>query len=200
MASECCKLVGNFFEETPFTFDSLGQCFISVNNNINTEYADFSCTDMLGGYSVGTLNIAGYADTIPYTGCPGSAGCQVLWLRKYDCNLDKLHFIYAGEGRSYASGNTDYLVTLNREYPKKTRVLNASSQSGPASIFTDIEQTEGLGMLYEKGPISFNTSSEDGCTLPNMGLGESDYYLQNFRVELVPGSIPVANYTFAYNP
>ena len=55
-------------------------------------------------------------------------------------------------------------------------------------------------MIYSVGPISFDTSSEAGCTLGNMGMGTGDYYLQNFRVELVPGAIPVANYTFAYVP
>lgn len=198
MASKCCLLVGNFFDDTDFTFDSLGGCFISVNNNINTEYNDFSCTSMLGGYRTGSLNLAGYASTDIYSGCPGSAAVQILWLRKYDCENDELHFIFSGEGRSHVSGNADVWATLNNEYPEKTRMLSASSQSGPSSIFTDIEQTEGLGMTYSKGPISFDTSGEEGVTLPNLGMGLGDYYLQNFRLELVPGSVPIANYTFAY--
>jgi len=200
MASSCCKLVGNFYDETTFDFSQFGGCFISVNNDINTEYNDYSCEDMLGGYSVGSLNLAGYAGTDAYIGCPGSASVQVLWLRKYDCENDKLYFIYAGEGRSSVSGDAEKYVSLNKEFPNKTSIISASSQSGPNSIFIDIEQTEGIGMAYNVGPISFDTSSEAGCTLDNMGMGTSAYYLQNFRVELVPGSIPVANYTFAYIP
>lgn len=200
MADSCCKLVGNFFNDTGFTFDSLAGCFISVNNNINTEYTDYGCDEMLGGYSVGSLNLSGYADNKAYVGCPGQASCQILWIRKYDCEQDRLHFIFAGQGRSSVSGDADTLVTLNKEFPNKTRIINASSQSGPTSIYTDMEQTEGLGMTYNKGPISFDSSYEAGCTLNNLGIGTSDYYLQNFRIDLVPGSIPVANYTFAYNP
>jgi len=200
MASECCKLVGRFYDETDFTFDSLGECFVSVNNNINTEYNDFSCDDMLGGVRTGSINLAGYAGTDIYTGCQGSAAVQVLWLRKYDCEEDKLYFIYAGEGRSHASDGADpEWVTLNNEYAEKSRSLSASSQSGPSTIFTDIEQTEGLGMTYNKGPISFNTSSEGGVTSPNYGMGNGSWYLQSFRIELVPGSIPIASYTFAYD-
>jgi len=196
MADTCCKLVGSFYTQTSFTFSGLNKCFISVNVNENTEYNDYSCNTMLGGYTVGSLNLAGYAGTDIYTGCPGSASVQVLWLRKYDCENDKLYFIYAGEGRSSMSGDAYSYVTLNNTYTKKTKIINASSQSGPTSLFTDIEQTEGIGMNYNLEPISFNSSSESGCTLSD----DRDYYLQNFRIELVPGSIPVANYTFAYIP
>ncbi len=54
-------------------------------------------------------------------------------------------------------------------------------------------------MKFEDGPISFDTSTAAGCTESNMGIGTGDYYLQNFNVELVPGSIPVVNYTYAYD-
>lgn len=201
MADDCCKLVGNFFNETGFTFNEQWPgCFISVNANINTEYTDYSCDDMLGGATVGSLNLSGYADNIPYTGCPGQASCQILWTRKYDCENDTTHFIFSGEGRSFFSGDADDYVTLNRIFPNKTRLINASSQSGPHTVYTDMEQTEGLGMTYSKGPISFNSSTETGSRMENMGIGTGFYYLQNFRIDLVPGSIPVANYTFAFNP
>ena len=88
---------------------------------------------------------------------------------------------------------------MTQEYSKKSQIISASSQSGPQAMYTDIEQTEGVGMSYSKGPITFDTSSEATCTLDNMGVGTSDYYLQNFNIELVPGQIPVANYTFAYS-
>ena len=128
MASSCCKLVGNFYDETAFDFGQFSGCFISVNNNINTEYNDYSCNDMLGGYSVGSLNLAGYAGKEVYIGCPGSASVQILWLRKYDCENDKLYFIYAGEGRSSVSGDAEKYVSLNKEFPNKTRILSASAQ------------------------------------------------------------------------
>ena len=196
---DCCKLVGNFINDTGFNFDPSG-CFISVNNNINTEYSNTECDDMIGGFTSGSLNLSGYAGAEIYTGCPGRAGVQVLWLRKYDCTNDILHFIYAGEGRSFMSLDSITGITLSKSYDKQTRVISASSQSGPSSLYSDTLQTEGIGMRYTKGPITFNTNTEANCTLSNMGLGVSDYYLQNFNIEMVPGSIPVANYTFAYNP
>lgn len=197
MATGCCNLVGSFFNNTGFNLP-IG-CFISVNNNINTELSNQDC-DLVGGVTVGTLNISGYADSGVFSGCPGRAGVTVLWQRKYDCSNDELHFIYGGEGRSFMSGNSESYVSLNKVFGQKTRTVNASSQSGPAALYTDIEQIEGIGMNYSKGPISFDTSSEGGVTLSNMGIGSGDYYLQTFNIELVPGSIPVANYTFAYAP
>lgn len=198
MAIGCCNLVGNFLE-TGFRFPGNG-CFISVNNSINTDFGNFDCDELdISGQTSGSLNLAAYAGTDVYYGCPGRAGVQVLWTRKYDCEADYVHFIFNGEGRSFRYGDGIPELRLNKEYSKTTKILNASSQSGPLSMYTDIEQTEGIGMTYTKGPITFDTSSETGCTLDNMGVGVSDYYLQNFNIEFVPGAIPVANYTFAYS-
>jgi len=199
MSEVCCNLVGNFDD---VGFNLPGGCFISVNNNINTEYGNFQCDNLdTSGYTVGSLNLSAYIDPPDvYSGCGGRAGVQILWLRKYNCSIDRLHFIYAGEGRSFRSTGAENFVTLNTEFTKRTKIINASSQSGPGALYTDNEQIEGLGMTFSKGPITFDTSSSEGCTLANMGIGTGSYYLQNFNMELVPGSIPVVNYTFAYLP
>jgi len=197
MASDCCHLVGNFFNDTAFNIP--GGCIISVNNTINTEFSDNSCGYMSEGPRIGTLNISGYADNTIYTGCPARAGVQVLWMRKYICEEDTTFFIYLGPGRSFMQDHASGYVSLGSESSSKTITVSASSQSGPASMFSINEQTEGLGMSYAKGPISFSTDSENGCVLSNMGVGTGNYYLQTFNIELVPGSIPIASYTFAYN-
>jgi len=196
MAIDCCNLVGNF--DTDLSLPA-GQCIISVNSTINTEYPNLGCDPLQEGHTVGSLNISGYAGTTPFKGCRGRAGVQILWTRKYDCGADQLHFIYSGEGRSYSSGDSIPSVTLNRTYSTSTKKINASSQSGPSSLYTDIEQEEGLGMTYTGDPITFDTSDYSGCTMTNMGLGKGNYFLQSFTIEFVPGSIPVANYTFAYD-
>jgi len=199
--ADCCKLVGNFNSATSFSLP-LG-CFISVNNNINTEFTDHQCSDLIGGATVGSLNLSGYASTQVHIGCPGRAGVQVLWLRKYDCATDTVYFIYTGQGRSFMSGEfDDFSISLNKTAStgKETRILSASSQSGPTGLISDIIQAEGIGMTYGSGPIAFNTETGSGSTLSNMGIGTGSYYLQNFNIELSPGAIPVANYTFAYNP
>ena len=77
--------------------------------------------------------------------------------------------------------------------------MSASSQSGPSAQYSDVVQTEGVGMDYFGGPINFNTDNSIGVVVNNMGIGTGNYYLQNFRLELVPGGIPVASYTFSYN-
>lgn len=193
---DCCHLIGNFFIDTPFNFSD---CIISVNNTVNTDVNDYGCGKLTTGARIGTLNLSGYASTEVYIGCPARAGVQILWMRKYRCDIDSTHFIFLGPGRSYMQEAAASYVSLDQVVDSTTDTIAASSQSGPASLFTVAKQIEGLGMTYASGPIAFSTSSESGCTLSNMGLGEGPYYLQTFNIELVPGSIPVASYTFAYN-
>jgi hypothetical protein len=193
---DCCHLVGNFYRDTPF---DLADCFISVNNTVNTDVNDYGCGELSSGARIGTLNLSGYAGTTIYTGCPGRAGVQVLWMRKFRCDTEQTHFIFLGPGRSFMHDSVSSYLSLGSEAEDSTDVITASSQSGPTSLFTMTKQTEGLGMYYSKGPIVFDTSSESGCTMPNMGIGNGPYYLQTFNIELVPGAIPVASYTFAYN-
>lgn len=196
MTSNCCYLVGNFFSHAPF---SLPGCIISVNNNINTEYNDYGCGSLTGGARIGTINISGYVGTNIHRECAGRAGVQVLWMRKYDCDNDLTYFIFLGPGRSFIQDGASSYVSIGSAAPDTTITISASSQSGPASLFSINQQTEGVGMRYSEGPIVFDTGSESGCTLSNMGMGRGDYYLQTFNIECVPGSIPVASYTFAYN-
>jgi hypothetical protein len=192
MVTDCCFLVGNFDELLLPT-----GCFISVNNNINTEVPPNVCDQSVKGMTTGSLNLSAYAGTDIYKGCPGRASVQILWQRKYDCDADEVYFIFSGEGRSSMYGDFP-AVSLNKLITT-AEILTASSQSGPASLFTKVTQQEGYGMTYNGGPINFDTSIHSSCEQSNMGLGVGPYYLQNFNIELVPGSIPVANYTFAYN-
>ena len=196
MASRCCHLVGNFFSDTGF---SIPGCIISVNNTINTEYTDNGCGSLTGGPRIGTLNISGYLGTKIHKDCQGRAGVQVLWARKYDCDTDITHFIFLGAGRSFLQEGALSYATLSSAAASTTITVSASAQSGPSGLFSINNQTEGIGMSFNYGPISFDTDSESGCTLANMGVGKGNYYLQTFNLECVPGSIPVASYTFAYN-
>lgn len=196
MGDGCCHLVGNFFIDTGL---SMPGCIVSVNNTINTEFNDNSCGGISEGPRIGTLNISGYVDGTIYTGCPARAGVQVLWMRKYLCDEDTTLFIYLGPGRSFMQDSASEYVSLGKESTSKTVTMSASSQSGPSTLFSINEQTEGLGMTYSRGPIVFSTDSESGCIMANMGVGTGSYYLQTFNIELVPGSIPIASYTFAYN-
>ncbi len=191
VTGNCCYLVGQFESITGVTLPT--GCIISINNNINTDYTN-SCG--LPGQTVGSLNISGYASTTPHEGCPGRAGVQVKWLRKYDCENDKTYFIFLGGGRSYVGGE-GHMSVLVDSYAIPTKIISASAQGGPSSVFSYVTQTEGRGLTYIGGPITVSTTTAP--TLPNMGLGTGLYYLQNFSIEVVPGALPVANYSYAYN-
>lgn len=197
MSSGCCKLVGNFLVETGL---SLPGCVISVQNNVNTEYNDYGCSYLVGGSRSGTINISAYSNMGIHVGCPSRAGTQVIWLKKYSCELDETFFIFSGQGRSFKTSDATGVYLIKTAVGGSTVSVSASSQSGPSSLYNYSVQEEGLGMSYSGGPINFDTSTESGCTSPNMGIGSSSYYLQNFQIEYVPGSIPVASYVFNYIP
>lgn len=187
----CCNLAGNFSG-----LNLPPGCIISVNNNISADVPPLACGEGTKGRVIGTLNISGYAGGI-YRGCGGRASAEILWLRKYDCELDTTHFIFLGPGRSSSSADSPGISIMN--VVATSELLSASSQSGPASIYTKISQKEGFGMAYSGEPISFDTSNHASCMYSNMGPGTGSYHLQNFNIEFVPGSTPVANYTFVYN-
>lgn len=190
-----CLVVGNFGSGSGLTLPE--GCFISANNTINTELENYFCTTPLGGATIGTLNLSAYQTIAEISKVQQRASVTVPWLRKYDCENDKVHFIYVGEGRS---SNANALgVTLNKKVPEvTTQLLSASSQSGPATLYTKIKQEEGFGMAYTKGPINFDTSQESSCKVANMGYGTGSYYLQTFYLEAAIGATPIVTYTFVY--
>jgi hypothetical protein len=186
-----CNFAGDFVSAEDM-------CVISVQINVNTDYQDYGCGKLHGGSRVGSLNFSAYSDLGVYTGKPTRAGCQVLWIKKYSCELDLTLFIFSGQGRSFAEEGTP-ATSLNSVGESNTNIINASSSSGPSSIISSTSQIEGLGMNYTGGPINFNTDTKEGSIMSTPFVNSS-CYLQNFHIEFVPGSIPVANYVFSFIP
>jgi len=189
MAEDCCKLVGNLNL-------NLEGCIISVNVSGKTE-VNVSCGEPLPGPTTGTVSLTGYADTTMFVGCPGRAGVSIPWVRKYDCENNKVYFIFSGEGSSFIEGDADRFVTLNQTLNRTFKSINASSSSGPQSIYMETTHVDGYGLTYDGNPISFTTDPE-GTIIPNFGVGEGDMYLQNFSLEANPGSLPTASYSFVF--
>jgi len=188
----CCQLVGSF----PISTD---KCFISISISSSTESSLIENEELIIGPTIGTVSITGYAQDNRYYGCPSRVSVQVPWIRKWDCDNNVVYFIPSGEGRSsmFGDGASDF-GSLHRTIGSY-RIVNASASSGPASIYTDAYQTDGYGLTYNKGPISFSTSP-NGVTWDGEGLdlGVGIMYLQNFSLELNPGEIPVASYSFVF--
>lgn len=190
MASECCQLVGNLDL-------GLDGCIISINVSSNTE-SFWLCNEVRLGPTVGTISISAYADNRIYTGCPSKAGVSINWARKYDCENDIVYFINSGEGQSYISGDTFGLVSINNTTGRTYPVMSANASSGPGSIYMSIDREDGFGMRYTGDPWEFDTSTVEGVTFDNFGVGVGDLYLQNFDLTLTPGEFPVANYSLAF--
>jgi len=96
------------------------------------------------------------------------------------------------------SGDVNTLASVEREIGSYN-IVNASASSGPASIYTDVTQTDGYGLIYHGGPIQVPNS--DGFTYDFVGIGieaRSTFYLQSLNLECNPGSIPTVSYSFVF--
>jgi len=187
---ECCKLVGNL---------KLGidGCIISISTSCSTE-STVACGDEhpLPGPTIGSLNITGYADTQIWVGCPCKAGLNLPYVRKYDCVNDVVYFIPNGQGQSFISGEN---AAVSVKYPLSSCTsINASSTSGPTTIYMETTQINGYGLSYTGGPISIETTTEmSPVEFP--GIVEQDLYLQNFSFDAQPGQLPTVSYSFVYS-
>jgi len=190
MANECCRLVGDLGL-------GLNGCIISISTSCNTEVI-LACGDQaLEGPSTGSINISAYADTVIWRGCPSKAGVSIPFIRKYDCENDQVHFIFAGQGQSFYTGGANNYVSLKQELPSRCEAISASSSSGPASIYAKSTQVNGYGMTYGGDPISFETTAES-TTIALGGVLTGTYYLQSFSFDAQPGQLPVVSYSLVY--
>jgi hypothetical protein len=203
---------------------SLG-CIISINVSSKLEILKNCGGGILTGATIGSVSITGYATQTIHTGCPGRAGVSFNWSRRLRCDSQyKVYFIDGGEGGSYIAGDIKGMingseqdlavmsVSTGRAYP----TISASSSSGPTAIYMKTNQADGYGLVYIGDPISFDTSltADENVTrsisingqsrtvysaiMPNFGVGEGPMYLQSFSLDLNPGEIPVANYSYAF--
>lgn len=197
---DCCKLVGSL------SLNFTDGCIVSVSTSSKAELIQ-RCDDttVLLGPTVGTVNMSGYT-ALPgggteyaiHTGCAGKAGVSVSWVRRYDCDTDTVYFISNGEGSSFVAGPVEGYASLNLGSGRTYTSMSASSASGPASLYMSAEQEDGYGMKYDGGPISFDTATS--LEFPNfIEAGGPTLYLQSFNLELQPGEIPTASYSFAFS-
>ncbi len=190
MALDCCKLVGNFPIED--------ECIISLSMSSSTE-ANKIGDELVIGPTIGTVSVTGYATNNIHIGCPGKASVSIPWIRRYDCDTDTVYFIFAGAGKSSIAGNVDGLASLNQSLDIKYNTASASSSSGPATVYFYEQQEDGYGFLYNGSPYSFSANTEDGVIFDRIGgIGPPEWYLQSFNLNLQPGQIPTASYSFVF--
>jgi len=197
MADDCCRLVGDLILD-------IDGCIISINSSTRPEIIKECGTDILVGPTMGSVSITGYAviptenDSGIHTGCAGRAGVSIPWVRRYDCDDNIVYMISAGQGASFVVGPVETLATLNNTTGRKYPTINANAGSGPATVYMLSEQEDGYGLKYIGGPIAFDTAT----TLQYANFIESGgpiLYLNNFSLEMTPGEIPVASYSFTFS-
>jgi len=189
MAGDCCKLAGNLVL-------GISGCVISVSVNSKIEILKECGGALLVGPTTGTISLSAYASNILHTGCPGRAGVSIPWMKRYDCDTNTVYFINSGEGSSYIAGDINSLASLSITSGRSYPIINASSASGPSSVYMETNQEDGSGLVYTGKPISFDTKSS--LIFSNFGVGSGDLYLQNFSLELNPGELPTCSYSFVF--
>jgi len=188
--SDCCKLVGNFFIDKPGV--------ISLSTNSSTEVSKLADKVVIGP-TIGSITITAYAKNEVHIGCAGEARVDIPWVRKYDCDNDKVHFIFNGAGSSSIYGDVEGLAEILIPATNYT-VLNASASSGPANIYSDYTQYDGYGLKYVGDPWPFE-ANDDGIRIDigvSYGTELPPLYLQNFILQLQPGQVPTAIYTLVF--
>lgn len=207
--TDCCILASNFSNIT-----GISDCLISANLTAKAEIVKECGTgpdgEVIFGPTIGSLSLTAYANLGSlHKDCQGRAGVSIPWARHQGCafgigGLDTgITFIKSGSGSSYVAGNVDGLASIVKSTGRKYPSISISSQSGPSSIGTVIEQTDGAGLIYNGLPstLSFDSSRDSmifNFTVSYDGNSISEWYLQNFSLELTPGEIPVANYSFMF--
>lgn len=180
----CCQLISGL---------NLGlDGIISVSTNSNSEVAAVCGDEPLEGPVTHSVSITGYASKDIWLACPAKAGVNIPYIKKYDCVANKLYFIFAGQGQSFVSGPVGGFASLYKSFSSVTS-FSANASSGPTSVYMEATQTNGYGLRYSGGPISFSTSE----LINPVDLGSlGDHYLQSFSFDAQPGQLPIASYTF----
>lgn len=203
--TNCCILASNFNG-----ISGINGCLISANLNARVEIVKECGTgpngEVIFGPTVGSLSLSAYADSNLHHNCAGRAGVSIQWSRHQGCNFAAgaqtgIFFIKTGSGSSFVAGNVDGLAEIvkgtGRQYPN----ISISSQGGPASLGTTITQTDGAGLIYTGDPISFDSSRDTliyNFSVTYDGNTISEWYLSNFSLEMTPGELPIASYTFNF--
>lgn len=198
--TDCCILAGNFDG-----ISGIAGCLISANLSAKLDIIKECGNDVIFGPTVGSLSITAYTyETTIHDDCQGRAGVSIPWQRHFGCdpNGDQgVYFIKNGSGSAFVAGNVRNMASLvkptNRLYPS----ISISSQGGPASIGTYITQMDGAGLVYNHGPINFDSSRDDmiyNFTVSYDQGSINEWYLQNFSLELTPGELPIASYSFMF--
>ena len=197
---DCCKLVSNF----PTTADGL----ISVSSRGGTGfqfYTDNDSNAVTIEPSIGTVSISAYAATFVHTGCSGKATVSINWIRRADCNT--FIYLFGGQGRSNITGDVSGLAY----FPSLSMVVNpiaeyetvdASAASGPASLYAEGIQEDGVGLVYRGLPWFIDTNDESTCKINLTSYGIGGYgvcLLQSLSLQCVPGKVPTVNFDFIYN-
>lgn len=188
--TDCCLLVGNF------PIGKEGIINVSISSKTESQKVD---GELIVGPTVGSVSLTGYATNRIHRGCAGRAGVSINWMRRYDCDKDEVHFIFAGEGASFIYGDINGLANIHNYVDRSYNNISADAGGGPTGVYTIQTQEDGYGLSFNGDPYSFSTKSEGGAEFSDfLGIGCGSLYLQSFNLTTNPGSVPTASYSFVF--
>ena len=187
MAESCCYLVGSYEVNV--------EGIISITTRSSTETTLAGDNSLVIGPTIGNVSVTAYVAGGVHTGCSARATVTIPWLRKYDCDRNILHFIWQGQGSSSISGPVGTAASLNTA-AVSYGILNASAASGPATIYSEVQQHDGYGLTYSDGPYNFDTAIESSLLIDTGISSFGPMYLTSFTYSAEPAQIPTVSYEF----
>lgn len=187
--TNCCNLVGDLRIDVP------GIVSIGVSSDTESSWIE---GELVIGPTIGKVSVSAYASPSVHCACPGRASVTIPWIKKLDCDAQKVYFIFSGQGRSTISGDVGGMASIVQSLGRDYTILNANASSGPTVPYEQNIQHDGYGLSYSGGPWSFTTSEEYDVMVGSIGSIAGPLYLESFSLECSPGSIPTVSYSFAF--
>lgn len=180
-----CKLVGSL------DIGYRGVQSIDVNHRRSTVVYPSEDLDLGVMPVVTTITMVAYPREIAFrpTTCPVSLNATFRWTTIYDCDVDKMFYIYNRIADIHYSGELPPFIQTHNSTSVGTSI-HASAASGPYTPYFENEAYIATDMTYTGNPIHFNTRVSKGFSglIEVMGYKvvlKSFSYTHNDLTELV---------------
>jgi hypothetical protein len=225
MGCAVCKIVGNL---EVYIGDEEIAGIVSASLSASTDIYKTPDDVVLIGPTTGTLSLVAYpyiaidgkptyispfGDRLLGTPCRGRASVQVEWVRRYDCDTNRLYFIPKKGGRSFIEGEfppevLELVDDIGGIISYKT--FSADASQGPHRHYLLTDHTDGFGLRYNARPISFDSSSpvdvEVDIRLQERGGNGDSFvipegarlYLSSFEITVEPPLTSRVTYNFIF--
>ena len=152
-----CKLVGSL------NIGYNGVQSVDVKHRRSTVVYPSSDLDLGLMPTITTITLVAYPREIAFrpTTCPVSLNATFRWKTIYDCDVDKIFYIYDRIADISYSGDLPPFITVSNPTHVGT-AMHASAANGPYTPYFENDAYIATDMSYTGNPIHFNTRVSKG--------------------------------------